>query len=219
MTEAFFKLAEHAIQAIQKALGISEKGDVAALRKADESETEPLQKAPLELDPMLPGVCEALVLVTQCVVSLTLDDELERPGREGRSMEGEDLRSGWIDDDAEVGKPNERSSRELRMMINEVKRQKGDGVIEYLICGFLSLLYCRPFVHCHFNMQTSSACLNSSFLASSLAHLFPHFHRPVPNFRSLYQRRKTQPVSLTLNVTWYDYWESYAMRINRHRTG
>jgi hypothetical protein len=210
MTEAFFKLAEYAIQAIQKALGISEKGDVVALHKADESETEPLQKAPLELDPMLPGVCEALVLVTQCVVSLTLDDELERPGRKRRSMEGEDLRSGWIDDDAEAENPNEWSSRELRKMINEVKSQKGDGVIEHLICGFLSLLHCRQFVHCHFNMQTSSACSKSSFLASSLAHLFPHLHRPVPNLRSiphlrLYQRRTTQLVSLTSSVTWYDY--------------
>jgi ataxin-10 len=63
----FLSMSAHAIRSIQR-----------SLRQPDEasaSDSSSLNVPPSELDVMLPKVCEALVLVAQCMISLLLEAE------------------------------------------------------------------------------------------------------------------------------------------------
>lgn len=78
LSNIFFTLSAYAQQAIRRALGPS----------ALSNNTSPVQLSsdppgpnPSELDVMLPKVCEALVLITQCIVTITLQAE------EGRNID------------------------------------------------------------------------------------------------------------------------------------
>ncbi|CCM05403.1 uncharacterized protein FIBRA_07619 [Fibroporia radiculosa] len=78
LTYAFFSLSTFAREAMQRALGTTiPKGerhsDEAGFNSESDSSQEP--QSLQELDLLLPKVCEALVLVTQCVISLTLSAE------------------------------------------------------------------------------------------------------------------------------------------------
>lgn len=59
----FFAMSSYSQRALRRALG------------SPSTETFPENGAPAELDVLLPKVCEALVLVSQCIVTLLLDDE------------------------------------------------------------------------------------------------------------------------------------------------
>lgn len=77
LAKRFFTLSNYAQTAMQKTLGSvkashsSSKGTDAASSPGSHSQSEP----PAELDVMLPRVCEALVLVTQCVTTIALEAE------------------------------------------------------------------------------------------------------------------------------------------------
>ncbi|KAI0825852.1 spinocerebellar ataxia type 10 protein domain-containing protein [Irpex lacteus] len=77
MTTTFFALAEYAQQSIQRALGsyksTPDSANTSLPPAADTESSSPLN----QIDLLLPKVCEALVLVTQCLVSLALFSEEE----------------------------------------------------------------------------------------------------------------------------------------------
>ena len=89
IVEQFFSLADYTQQSIQRALGsyksrsaplnskISGGASVHPPTAATKSAAHPLE----ELDLLLPKVCEALVLVTQCLISLALFSEEGRNSR------------------------------------------------------------------------------------------------------------------------------------------
>jgi ataxin-10 len=80
-----------------------------------------------EIDPLLPKVSEALVLVTQCIISLALDACENVEGRVGELGEDE---SGWIDEDE---KSDEVTGMEVRRIISEAMGKDGKGFVERLI--------------------------------------------------------------------------------------
>lgn len=76
------------------------------------------REPPHELDLLLPKVCEALVLVTQCVITITLDEE------EGDDDEEDDAdASMWVDNEG----------NELRTQFNEARSAAGEGLAESLL--------------------------------------------------------------------------------------
>jgi ataxin-10 len=91
----FFELSTYARLAVERALVLppstASVSDPSAGISAIESEgaqesTQP--SPPAELDVMLPKVCEALVLVTQCIVTITLGaDESEHTQEQGITSE------------------------------------------------------------------------------------------------------------------------------------
>jgi len=101
--ETFFGLAAYAQQAIRRALGPkSSDGPSSAFPGVVNVDVTAL---PQELDLLLPKVCEALVLITQCIVTLALAAEK--------------------DDDA--------SNNELKTFFNDARSDGGDGLIESLL--------------------------------------------------------------------------------------
>ena len=98
LLEVFFGLSRYAQQAIRRALGPkASSGDTSVspggvkIEVTSSADTEP----PHEVDLLLPKVCEALVLVTQCIITITLDgeegNELRAQLNEARSGAGEGL--------------------------------------------------------------------------------------------------------------------------------
>lgn len=79
----FFEFSTYARSAVERALAPSDPS--AGLPAPDsasvQESTQPLP--PTELDIMLPKVCEALVLVTQCIITITLGaDDVQNQGAE-----------------------------------------------------------------------------------------------------------------------------------------
>lgn len=79
----FFEFSTYACSAVERALAPSDpSAGLSATESASAQEsTQPLP--PAELDIMLPKVCEALVLVTQCIITITLGaDDVQDQGAE-----------------------------------------------------------------------------------------------------------------------------------------
>ncbi|TFK18978.1 hypothetical protein FA15DRAFT_674855 [Coprinopsis marcescibilis] len=78
LAKRFFTLSNYAQKAMQRSLtGRPAESPSSQSSKPEDANTEPLS----ELDVMLPKVCEALVLVTQCVTTIALEAE-EYKGRQ-----------------------------------------------------------------------------------------------------------------------------------------
>jgi hypothetical protein len=94
-----------------------------------------------EIDPLLPKACEALVLVTQCTVSIALDarpsDARRHEHERGRQLRDDE--SGWVTEDDQE---NEVTGLEVRSMVNDAVAPNGQGLIECLIGSFPC---CIPF--------------------------------------------------------------------------
>ncbi|RXW23893.1 hypothetical protein EST38_g1948 [Candolleomyces aberdarensis] len=82
LAKRFFTLSNYAQTAMQRALGNakasqqSNKGtDAPSFSPSSDSGSHSQSEPPAELDVMLPKVCEALVLVTQCVTTIALEAE------------------------------------------------------------------------------------------------------------------------------------------------
>ena len=93
MTKRFFLLSDYAQQAIRRSLGMSptthnggtnghvtrpSSDSVSSAQSAESSSSSSspgMTVFPQELDVMLPKVCEALVLITQCIVTIALEAE------------------------------------------------------------------------------------------------------------------------------------------------
>lgn len=90
LAECFFALSAYAQRAVRRSLGISSSTSVTGQKTkdpvpaqtptTDAGSTTAIQP-PAELDVMLPKVCEALVLVTQCIITITLETEEQRVSR------------------------------------------------------------------------------------------------------------------------------------------
>lgn len=112
LSGTFFTLTTYAQQAIRQALGPrASDGPSSPFPEAVNVEVhleavEPLQ----ELDMLLPKVCEALVLVTQCIITITLEEE-----DTGGNM--------WADDTVGV----------LKVVFNDARSEGGDGLVESLL--------------------------------------------------------------------------------------
>jgi hypothetical protein len=135
----FFKLSGYANEAIRKSLNLGSEKIDPEVPAGDSDDPGGL----VELDVMLPKVCEALVLVTQCIVSITLPGQGKAEanieggggysgdgkGKEGGLVEDGAEKSGWVDeeDDEEV------SRDDLRRVMNEAKGIQGIGLVEILI--------------------------------------------------------------------------------------
>lgn len=106
LSEAFFRLAAYAQQAIRRALGPKSCGGPSSALPGVVSVdvTSEAIMLPQELDLLLPKVCEALVLITQCIVTLALAAE---------------------DDDA--------SNDELKIFFNDARSDRGEGLVESLL--------------------------------------------------------------------------------------
>ena len=134
----FFKLSGYTNEAIRKSLNLGS-GKSGLDVPADEVQPREL----VELDVMLPKVCEALVLVTQCIVSVTLPGQGKgRTRNEGEgkdSLDGRGKKGGWVDDEAETSgwtddKGEEKGRRsDLRSVMNETTDSRGVSLIEVLI--------------------------------------------------------------------------------------
>ncbi len=129
----FFALSEYAQQSITRALGSNEEGAVQPARgypsedgrvvgpatpsAAPSTETSPLN----ELDLLLPKVSEALVLVTQCLISLALYSE-EHLDSYARTQSGPC-----------ENPPEATDDRALVDYVNSTLSRAGGGSIECLI--------------------------------------------------------------------------------------
>ena len=120
LSEAFFGLSGYAQQAIRRALGPKASSGQSPrglnVEVASSADSEP----PHELDLLLPKVCEALVLVTQCTITITLDEE------EGDDGEDDADASMWVDSEG----------NELRSQFNEARSGAGEGLAESLLGMF-----------------------------------------------------------------------------------
>ena len=82
----FFEFSTYARSAVERAIAPSAPSDpsaglLAAGSGSAQESTQPLP--PAELDITLPNVCEALVLVTQCIITITLGaDDVQDQGAE-----------------------------------------------------------------------------------------------------------------------------------------
>lgn len=86
LAKRFFTLSNYAQGAMQRALGNPKLQSTApAVNKASDSghafSSSVSQEPPSELDVMLPKVCEAMVLVTQCITTIALEAE-EHQGKQ-----------------------------------------------------------------------------------------------------------------------------------------
>lgn len=110
LSETFFGLSSYAQEAIRRALGPTINGPRISSPKIVNVEVISPPTTPLhELDLLLPKVCEALVLVIQCIITITLADE----------------------DDAAVWVDNE--GKELKTVFNGVLSERGEGLVESLL--------------------------------------------------------------------------------------
>jgi ataxin-10 len=114
LSETFFELTAYAQQAIRRALGANASdgpssgfSGIVNVEVASE-----VTMPPRDLDLFLPKVCEALVLVTQCIVTITLVEE-----------EGDGDASMWVDNQV----------HELKSFFNEARSHGGDGLIESIL--------------------------------------------------------------------------------------
>jgi hypothetical protein len=131
----FFKLSGYANEAIRKSL------DLGSGKRGLDVPTDEVEL--VELDVMLPKVCGALVLVTQCIVSVTLprqgkgETKDEAEGKDG--FDGKQSKSGWVDDEVETSgwiheEDEENWGRgDLRSAMNEARDSQGVGLVEVLI--------------------------------------------------------------------------------------
>lgn len=88
LAECFFALASYAQHSIQRALGNTlspPNNDDAGPSVTDLSQLPSHRLA--ELDVMLPKACEALVLVTQCIITITLGEAGSQPTKGSPSPE------------------------------------------------------------------------------------------------------------------------------------
>jgi len=108
LSDTFFGLATYAQQAIRRALGPkASDGPSSAISNIVNVEmTSQVTEPPYELDLLLPKVCEALVLITQCIVTIVLE----------------------VDNNHEMGVNNE-----VRVFCNDVRSKSGDGLIESIL--------------------------------------------------------------------------------------
>ncbi|EGN96577.1 hypothetical protein SERLA73DRAFT_124416 [Serpula lacrymans var. lacrymans S7.3] len=104
LSTRFFGLSTYARQSIKRALGSS-------LSDVSESRTE---GPPQELDLLLPKVCEALVLVTQCIVTITLSSEAVRMDR----MSEDDLQGAFNNARSPIGENLSESLVELLQLLD-----------------------------------------------------------------------------------------------------
>lgn len=111
LSQTFFGLSSYAQEAIRRALGPGA-SDGPSLSASGIVNIEVISQpaTPLhELDLLLPKVCEALVLVTQCIVTITLADE--------------DEATVWVDSEG----------NELKTVFNEALSGRGEGLVESLL--------------------------------------------------------------------------------------
>lgn len=130
LSEVFFGLSGYGQQAVRRALGPkASSGDTPMspggvnIEVSTPIDTEP----PHELDLLLPKVCEALVLVTQCIITITLDEA------EGDDDEDDADASMWVDSEG----------NELRAQFNEARSGAGEGLAESLL-GMLAEFQILP---------------------------------------------------------------------------
>lgn len=109
LTKRFFTLSLYAQTAMERALGLKPKASSSSTSSAPpnpsqvggagngESSTASGQHGPpSELDVMLPKVCEAMVLVTQCVTTIALEAE-EHQGKQRQAASAEEVISNMKD--------------------------------------------------------------------------------------------------------------------------
>ncbi len=170
MTTTFFTLAEYAQQSIQRALGsyksrstpphtgTPESANTSLPPAADTESSLPLN----QIDLLLPKVCEALVLVTQCLVSLALFSE-EECNSKGPVPSQERTPSS--------------PSINFKDYVNSAVSTSGTGSVESIVGSCCVLLV--PAVRSHLTERCSSpqkhsAYWISSFLESHLGRSHPH---------------------------------------------
>lgn len=107
LSEALFGLTAYAQQAIRRALGpkASDGPSPPIPGIVNVEVTSEVNAQPHELDLLLPKVCEALVLITQCITTVTLEE-----------------------DDANLCADNK-----LKAFFNEARSEGGEGLIESLL--------------------------------------------------------------------------------------
>lgn len=137
----FFALSEYAQQSITRAVGAIGEGAVQPAREypsedgknvgpADPSAAPSTESSPLnELDLLLPKVSEALVLVTQCLISLALysEEHLDSCGR---------IQSGPRGHTSEAA-----DERALADYVNGAVSRSGSGSLECLIGAWRTLSF------------------------------------------------------------------------------
>lgn len=91
LARCFFELLKYACSTAERALGQLPSTSSAGHPATNGPESVPISP-PAELDVMLPKVCEALVLVTQCIITITLEaDELKNTQDQG--LDGNNLKT------------------------------------------------------------------------------------------------------------------------------
>jgi ataxin-10 len=90
LANCFFELSTYACLAVERALALpstaSDPSTAISVMDPEGAQEAAQSSPPAELDVMLPKVCETLVLVTQCIVTVTLGaDELEPTQERGTS--------------------------------------------------------------------------------------------------------------------------------------
>lgn len=107
LSDIFFKLTAYAQHAIRRALGPNA-SDGPSFSSPAIHVTVPPMLSPQELDLLLPKVCEALVLVSQCIITITVDED---------------------DDDGLA----EGEFKGLRAFYNDARSERGEGLLESLL--------------------------------------------------------------------------------------
>lgn len=114
LSEIFFRLTAYAQLSIRIVLGpAASDGPSAAAPAVKISPSPPLAQPDMAQAPdaRLPKVCEALVLVTQCVITVTIDEDEDEP--DGSVADGE--------------------PRGLRAFFNDARSDRGEGLVESLL--------------------------------------------------------------------------------------
>jgi ataxin-10 len=123
LSENFFGLTAYARQAIRGALGsnASDGSSFGFSSVVNVEATSEVISPPQEPDSRLPKVCEALVLITQCIVTITLEEE---------------------EDHSHASERDDNNVNRSKTFYNEARSDGGDGLIESLL-GFpiISILY------------------------------------------------------------------------------
>jgi len=114
LANSFFDLSTYAQQAVERALVVRAPTSADPYPpSADGAENIPGSdhySPPVELDVMLPRVCEALVLITQCIVTITLEADQQK------HLEAQ----------------NDRPEQNMKTFFNKM-RSSGQGLVESLI--------------------------------------------------------------------------------------
>jgi hypothetical protein len=134
LSDIFFRLTAYAQQAIRRALGpnASDGPSSGASGVVNVKLNSEVTTPPQELDLLLPKVCEALVLITQCIITITLEDD---------------------DDDASI--LVDQQVDEFKTFFNEARSDRGDGLIECLL-GFLVLSMAYLYTYTNSNRSSAS---------------------------------------------------------------